>query len=272
MALRVNDNSNQLFSLRQTQVNHSEISKRLSRIASGLRINQASDDVAASAVAESLSAQGRGLDVAGRNIQDFTSLAQTADAGLGEIQDMTQRINELSVQAANGTLSSEDRLNIQNEISQFTQEIDRQAGSVQFNGQPLLTGTFSSSAQAGPNSSDTINLTLSAVNSSTLGLSGIDVTSQSGAQSAIGVAQGAVNSIATERAGIGATVNRLQSASDFTGNARENAAAAESRIRDADVAEELLGLTTAQVREQTGLFSLAQGNIDRRNAVRLLGS
>lgn len=271
MALRVNDDSNLLFSLRQSQINNSEIGKRLAKIASGLRINQASDDAAGLAVAENLSSQSRGLSVASRNIQDFTSLAQTAEAGLSEIQDMSQRVNELAVQAANGTLTTEDRQLIQTEINQITQEIDRQAASTQFNGQNLLDGTFSSSAHVGANPGETVNLSLSAVNSASLGLSGIDVTTQAGANTAIGAAQGAVNSIATERADIGATVNRLQSTSNFVGAARENTVAAESRVRDADIAAELIGLTTAQVREQAGLFSIAQGNINRQNATRILG-
>ncbi len=272
MALRVNDDSNLLFSLRQSQINHSEIGKRLATIASGLRINRASDDVAGAAVAAKLDTQGRGLNIASRNIQDFTSLAQTAESGLGEIQNMAQRLNELSVQSANGTLNDEDRQLIQGEVDQITQEIDRQANSVEFNGQKLLNGTFSSSAQVGANSGQTVNLSLSAVNTSSLGLAGINVTTQAGAQAAIGSAQGAVNSIATDRADIGATVNRLQSTFNFVGTQNENTTAGLSRIQDADTAAELIGLTTAQVRERAGLFSIAQGNINRQNATRLLGS
>lgn len=271
MALRVNDDSNLLSALRQSQINHSDIGKRLAKIASGIRINSASEDAAGLAVAEQLSAQGRGLNVAGRNIQDFTSLAQTAEAGLGEIQSMAQRVNELSVQAANGTLATEDRQIIQEEINQITQEIDRQASSVEFNGQKLLTGAFSSSAHVGPGAGDTVNLSISATDSTALGLSGIDVTTQAGAQAAIGAAQGAVNTVATERADIGATVNRLQSTSNLVGAQRENTVAAESRIRDTDMALELIGLTAAEVRERAGLFSIAQGNLNRQNTLRLLG-
>lgn len=272
MALTVNNDSNSLSALRHAQTSNTEIGLRLSRIASGLRINKASDDAAGLAVAEQLSTQRRGLDVASRNIQDFTSLAQTADAGLGEIQNMSQRINELSVQAANGTLTAEDRQLIQGEIDQLTQEIDRQAGSVEFNGQPLLNGAFSGTAQVGPNAGDTVNLSISSVSSSALGLAGVDVTTQSGAQNAIGAAQGAVNSIATDRANIGAGVNRLQSSLNFAGSSNEQVSSAEARIRDADVAAEVAGLTTAKIRESAGLFSVAQGNINRQNALRLLGS
>lgn len=271
MALRVNDDSNLLFALRQSQINHSEIGKRLARIASGLRINQASDDPAGSSVAEALNTQSRGLNVASRNIQDFTSLAQTADAGLSVIQDLATRVSELSVQSSNGTLTDEDRQLLQTEAAELTQEIDRQASTVEFNGQKLFSGTFSSAVQVGAGAGDTITLSLDAVNSASLGLSGIDISSQTGAQSAIGVAQGAVNSIATERAAIGGTLNRIQSTLDFVDIQNENMLAAQSRIQDADVALEMIGLTGAKIREDAGLSTIVQGNINRQNAVRLLG-
>jgi len=270
MPLTVQDDSHIQFALRHTQINHSEIGKRLTRIASGLRLNQASDDAAGLAVGEVFTSQTRGLDAASRNIQDFMSLAQTAEAGLGEIQDMSQRMNELAIQASNGTLSTEDRQVIQTEIDQLVQEIDRQSSSAQFNGQPILDGSLSTTSVIGPNPGNTLHLSVSAANSSALGLAGVDVTTQQGAQSAISAAQGAVNTIATERANIGATMNRLVSIFDFTGAARENAAAAASRITDADIALEVTGLTTAQIRERAGLFGVAQGNINRQNAVRLL--
>ncbi|MBI4180124.1 flagellin FliC [bacterium] len=271
MALTVNNDTSPLSALRQAQISSSEVGLRLARIASGLRINRASDDAAGLAVSEQLSTQRRGLDVAGRNIQDFTSLAQTAEAGLGEIQNMSQRINELAIQASNGTLTGDDRRLIQEEISQLTQEIDRQATATEFNGQPLLTGTFSGTAQVGPNAGDTLTLSISATDASSLGLADVDVTTQAGAQNAISSAQGAVNSVATQRADIGATVNRLQSSFNFTGAAGIATTAAESRIRDADVAAELIGLTTAQAREKAGLFSVAQGNLNQQNVLRLLG-
>lgn len=271
MTLRVNDDSNLFFALRQTNINHSEMGKRLAKLASGMRINSASDDASGLAVLESLGTQSRGLNVASRNIQDFTSLAQTAEAGMSGIQDMSQRINELAVQASSGTLTDGDRQLIQNEVNQLTQEIDRQAGAVEFNRQPLLNGSFSSTAQVGPNAGDTFGMSISSLDTAGLGLSGIDVSTQAGAQNAIGAAQGAVNLIGTERAAVGGMVNRLESAFNFSGALRESTLSAEARIGDADMAAEIIGMTTAQVREKAGVFSLAQGNLNRQNVLRLLG-
>lgn len=270
--MRINDDQSALFALRQANSNNQVVNKQLAKIAAGLRINSAADDAAGLAVAESLTTQYRGFDVATRNIQDFTSLAQTAEAGLSGIGDMTQRVRELSVQAANGTLTTEDRQLIQGEIDQLTQEIDRQAGSVEFNGQKLLDGSFNGTAQSGANSGDTVGLNISSVNSASLGLSGIDVTTQAGAQNAIGSATTAVNSLSTERASVGATINRLQSSENFSRIASENTLAAESRIRDADLAQELIGLTSAQIGQEAGTFGLAQSNINRQNVARLLGA
>ncbi len=199
------------------------------------------------------------------------SLTQTAEAGLSGIQNMSQRINELALQASTGTLTSEDRQLIQGEISQISQEIDRQAGSTEFNGTPLLNGSFSGSTQIGANPGNVFTLNLSATTAAALGLTGIDVSTQAGAQNAVSVAQGAVNSVATERASIGSTMNRLQLAADTAQVAQENTLASESVIRDSDMALEMIGLAAAQIRSNAGVAALAQGNINRENAARLLG-
>ncbi|OGH56292.1 MAG: hypothetical protein A3G34_06330 [Candidatus Lindowbacteria bacterium RIFCSPLOWO2_12_FULL_62_27] len=269
MAIQVHDD-NLISALRQHQVTHSEIGKQLARIASGLRIQETADDAAGASVAERINLQSRGLNVASRNIQDFASLVQTADAGLSQIQDLAGQINDLSGRAANGTLNAEDRKQIQTQIDQVTQEIDRFAESVEFNGQKLLSGAFSGTVQLGANAPDTLTLILSDARSDALGLAGLDVTTAAGVQTAIGVAQGAVNTVATERADIGSTLRRLDSALNTALASRESQTAAQARIEDADAALELVELTLNAVRENAGLLGTAQGNINRQNAGRLL--
>ncbi|MEW5692531.1 MAG: flagellin [Candidatus Hydrogenedentota bacterium] len=275
MGFRVNNNIPALSASRFMQVNQQELQERIARLASAKRINRAADDAANLAVAERIRTQTNGLTQAARNVQDGISLVQTAEGGLQVIQENTQRIRELSVQAANGTLTDQDRQLIQTEIDQLIDEIDRQAGAVQFNGQPLLTGNFGQAnggltIQAGANRNETVTLNLETTNATILGIADLDVTTQANAQNAIADLDSAIEDIASQRADIGAFQNRLEGAFNFLNIANENQRAGLSRIEDADIATEIVGLSVNQILQQTGVASLAQANLSSQNVLNLL--
>ncbi len=274
MGLRIN--SNILSS--NAQRNLANVSGRLggnfSRLSSGLRIASASDDAAGLGISERLRSQTRSLNQAGRNAQDGISLVQTAESALGETGANLSRLRELAVQASNGTLNTEDRTVINTEFTALKSEIDRVASDTNFNGVNLLDGSTTSVAlQVGIESGQTIGVSLSSASLSGLGLSAstFNTSTVTNATAALNTIDTAINSVASSRGSLGATTNRLSSTVRSIANSSENLAAAETRIRDVDVAFETADLTRNSILQQAALSVLSQANVQPQLALSLLG-
>jgi flagellin len=270
MGLRVNTN---LFSL-SAQTNLAEVSSRLggnfSRLSSGLRIAAAADDAAGLGISERMRAQVRSLHQAGRNANDGISLVQTAEGTLNELNGNLVRMRELAIQASNGTLNTGDRAVIDVEFQALIQEIDRVANQATFNGINLFDGsTTTLSFQVGTESGEIIDVTLEDLSSATLGLT-IDVTNATNAQTALDTIDTAVDTVSNLRGDLGAAQNRLTSTVRSIANAAENLTAAESRIRDVDVAAETADLTRNSILQQAAVSVLAQANVQPQIALSLL--
>jgi flagellin len=275
--MSINTNLNALAARRQINESSNDLNDKLEKLASGLRINTAADDAAGLAISTKMASQVRGGSQALQNLQDGLSMLQTAEGATAEIQSGLQRARELAVRSANGTFTSEDRSAIQDEINQITDQIDRIAEDTQFNEKNLLNGEISSSnggaeIQAGADESETLNLNISDLSSSALGVDGADVSSQSNASDAIGNIDGALNQVATERADLGAAANEIKSSVDSTLIERQNQAAAQSRIEDANMAQAATERAQASILSQAGTSALAQANnLQGSNALQLLG-
>ncbi|HUJ34718.1 MAG TPA: flagellin, partial [Solirubrobacteraceae bacterium] len=261
----------------QTQIslNNSSnaVSTAMQRLSSGLRINSAADDAAGYAIAQGLTSQVNGLTQAGQNVSDATSMVQTADSALNNVQSMLQRVSELAVQYQNGDLSSTDQSDIQDEVNQLTQEIDRQRGSVQFNGINLLDGSAGAGGavtfQVGPASNDTLTVSFQDIESSSnlgttaftwsnaVGGGTVFDLSQAGAVSAISTA---INNISSLAATLGSVQNRLQYTATAISTTQENMSSSLSSIQDVNMASEMTTLTQQQVLQQAGTAMLAQAN------------
>jgi flagellin len=274
MGLRVNSN---IFSL-NAQRNLSQVSERLAgnfaRLSSGLRIASAADDAAGLGISERMRSQVRSLNQASRNAQDGISLVQTAEGSMGEVTGNLTRMRELAVQASNGTLNTGDRAVIDQEFQALTAEIDRVATQTTFNGRALFDGsTASLDLQVGVDSGQTISITLDDMTASTLALSGatFNLTSLSNASAALATLDTAIDSVTSFRGDLGAIQNRLTSTVRSIATTSENLAAAESRIRDVDVAMETADLTRNSIMQQAALSVLAQANTQPQLALSLLG-
>ena len=275
MGLRVNTN---VFSL-TAQRNLSNVSGRLQgsfeKLSSGLRIARAKDDAAGLAISERLRAQVRSLDQAGRNAQDGVGVVQTAEGATSEITSNLTRLRELAVQASNGTLNTGDRAALDAEFTALTNEIDRVASQTTFNGRNLLDGSLSSGIdiQVGTESGETINISLDDLSLSGLSLtaSSFDVSTTSNASSAIATIDTAIDSVTSFRGDLGAIQNRLESAVRSISSTSENLSAAESRIRDLDVAKETANLTKNSILQQAAVSVLSQANVQPQLALSLLG-
>jgi flagellin len=271
MGLRVNTNIASMTAQRNLFAVTSRLQGNYSRLSSGLRIATAADDAAGLAISERMRAQIRSFGVAGRNAQDGISLAQTGEGVLNEVTNILSRMRELSMQSANGTLSTNDRQTLDGEFQALIAEIDRVATQTQFNGINLLDGTGGSIAiQVGINSGETITIALPDTQAATLGIDALDVTSVTNANAALSALDTAVDSVNTARGGIGASQNRLQSALTSIMNVRENLSAAESRIRDVDVASETADLTRNSIMQQAATSILQQANLQPQIALSLL--
>lgn len=247
-----------------------ELNQANERIASGRRINSAADDAAGLAIATEQQSQIRGFETARRNASDAISLTQVADGALGGLNEATERIRELSLQAANGTLSDRDRGAIQAEVAQLQEEIQRQVDTTSFNGRNLLDGNFSADFQVGADAGETVAAPEVDFQSELDALLNVDVSTQAGASAALDVADGFRESVNETRSEFGALENRLQSTIDSLDNNRVNTEASRSRIEDADFAAELSRRSAADVREQVGIALQAQANADRGSSLRLL--
>lgn len=250
----------------------------IGRLASGLRINSAADDAAGLAISEKLRAQVRGLGQAERNAMDGVSLIQTAEGAMNEVSGIMTRMKELAVQSANGTLGTTERGFLQQEFAALTSEIDRIAEVTEFNGTALLDGSTSQiSFQVGINDSvnDRITVTMADVHASQLGtttaVSALDISTVTGARTAMTTVEEAIDDVSSGRATLGASQNRLNVTITNLGSARENLAAADSRIRDVDVASETAAMTRNSILMQAGVSVLAQANQMPSMALALLG-
>jgi flagellin len=275
MGLRVNTNIMSMSAQRNLSTVTERLGGNFMRLSSGLRVASASDDPAGLGISERMRAQIRSLGQASRNAQDGSSLAQTAEGALAEVHSSLHRMRELAIQASNGTYSTEDRAVLDVEFQAIIAEIDRIANSTEFNGIPLLDGSQSTvSIQVGLDnaSSDTITIGLQDVSSTALALSGgtFDVTSVANAQGVLQAIDDATNSVNTARGNLGASQNRLQSTIRSILNVRENLSAAESRIRDVDVAAETADLTRNSIMQQAATSILSQANSQPQIALSLL--
>ena len=275
MGLRIYNNVEAANAHRNLANTQGNVSKAMERLSSGLRINRASDDAAGLAVSEVMRSQIRGMNVASRNAQDGISMVQVADGAMGTAQDMLQRVRDLAVQAANGTFTDTQRRNLDKEVQNILTEIDRVGTDTDFNGVKILAGSVATAAsavtlQVGANSNQTIGFTIATVSTTDLGVSGIAVSTQASASAAIASLDAALNTLSASRAGMGAVQNRLEQTITRLGVTSENLGAAESRIRDADMAEEMIRFTKNQILQQSGTAMLAQANQAPQSVLSLL--
>jgi flagellin len=281
----INHNMSALYANRNLGVTNADVAKSIERLSSGQRINRAGDDASGLAVSEKMRGQIRGLNQAERNIQNGVSFIQTTEGYLQETQDILHRLRELSVQSANGIYTDEDRMQIQVEVSQLIDEVNRIASHAQFNGVNLLTGAFARTdgtrtmqLQVGANMDQNEQIFIGAMTASALGLQdaqgvegSIAINTPENANQAIGTLDNALKQISLQRADLGAYQNRFEMAAQGVSIAAENLQAAESRIRDADMASEMVNYTRDQILSQAGNAMLAQANTRTQSVLQLLG-
>ena len=247
-------------------------SKSTEKLSSGYRINRAGDDAAGLSISEKMRSQIRGLNKASSNAQDGISLVQVAEGALNETHSILQRMNELATQAANDTNTSTDRTAIQAEIDQLTSEINRIQSTTQFNTMNLLDGTFSSKdLQVGSLSGQSIGISIKNMNASSLGVDALRVSSFASAGSSMDKIQSAINLVSTQRSTLGALQNRLEHTINNLNTTAENTQAAESRIRDVDMATEMVEYSKNNILAQAGQSMLAQANQATQGVLSLLG-
>lgn len=267
MSLRINTNVDALASYNKLNDNSAAVSKSMQRLSSGFRINSAADDSAGLSISERMRGQIRGLGQATANISDGQSLVQTAEGALSSVHGMLQRVRELAVQFQNGSLNTTDRTSIQSEVNQLASEIERIGTTTAFNGIKLLNASGTVTFQVGANDSETISVATISLGSA-VGASYSSLTA--GSTSDLSEIDTAINNVSNQRAVLGATQNRLGYAADATNAYQENLVAAESRIRDADMAKESVALSKNQVLVQAGTAMLAQANQSGQAVLSLL--
>ncbi len=269
--MRINHNLMSMNANRQLGINNSRKGRALEKLSSGLRINRAGDDAAGLAISEKMRGQIRGLQQASRNAQDGISLIQTAEGALNESHAIIQRMRELAVQAANDTNVGKDREAIKSEITQLTSEIDRIATQTEFNTLGLLTGGFSASFQVGANSGQEISLNIGDMQASALSIDSVVDNHITVDQSvAIASFSNALLRVSAERANLGAMQNRLQHSIKNADNSAENLQAAESRIRDVDMAAEMMEFTKNNILAQAAQSMLGQANQAPQSVLQLI--
>lgn len=261
---------------RQLGITTSGLQKSTEKLSSGYKINRAADDAAGLSISEKMRNQIRGLNKASDNAQDGISLVQTAEGALNEVHSMLQRMSELSVQAANGTNDTTDRSSINDEIQQLKTEIQRVGNTTQFNKMNILDGTFSNGAnkllQVGANANQTIKIDIDALQSVVGSSLKADLKTETAtnAQSAIGVVQNSIEKLSKLRSKLGAVQNRLEHTVANLDNISENTQSAESRIRDTDMAEEMVQYSKNNILQQAGQSMLAQANQANQGVLSLL--
>ncbi len=282
--ITVNTNTLSLAAQKNIAQTQGRLKSNLAHLSTGLRINSASDDAAGLAISEEFKSQIRSLSQAERNANDGVSLLQTAEGALNEVSGILTRMRELSVQAANDTLGSDDRTFLNSELSALRDELDRIANVTEFNDKALLSGgssgtTFNFQVGIGSTTNDVISATIKGIAPSDIGkvtggsvssLAGVSITSVTGARDAMDVIDQAINDVSTRRSDIGSVQNRLSVTISNLGSARENISAANSRIRDVDVASESADMTRNNILMQAGVSILAQANQLPQDALSLI--
>jgi len=281
----INHNMSAIYADRHLGVTQGELTKNMEKLSSGMRINRAGDDASGLAVSEKMRSQIRGLQQAERNIQNGVSFIQATEGYLQETQDILHRLRELSVQSANGIYSDEDRMQIQVEVSQLVDEVNRIASHAQFNGMNMLTGAFAADSpsgrimqlQVGANMDQNARVYVGDMSAGALGLTGsqggegkISIASPEEANLAIGTVDSALKIVSKQRADLGAYQNRFEMAAQGVAIAAENIQAAESRIRDTNMASKMVDYTKDAILSQTGTAMLAQANLRTQSVLSLL--
>ncbi|MEK4083211.1 flagellin Hag [Psychrobacillus sp. FSL K6-1415] len=275
--MRIQHNISALNTHRNLTANQSQSSKNLEKLSSGYKINRAGDDAAGLAISEKMRGQIRGLDMASKNAQDSISLIQTAEGALNETHAILQRMRELAVQSSNDTNVSSDRTALQQEVNALSEEITRIANNTEFNTQKLLSGGFSGKTfHIGANAGQSINLSIDSMTATSLSVNGaaagegISISSQTSANTAITTINDAIATVSTERSKLGAVQNRLEHTINNLGATSENLTAAESRIRDVDMAKEMMAFTKNNILTQAAQSMLAQANQQPQGVLQLL--
>jgi len=278
----INHNMSAINAHRALKFNVQEVDKSMAKLASGMRINRAGDDPSGLAVSEKMRTQIQGLRQAERNTEDGMSFIQTAEGFLAQTSDILQRVRVLAIQASNGIYSPSDRQLIQVEVSQLVSEVDRVASQAEFNRFRLLTGDFAKSStkgsmwfHMGPNANQRERVYVGTMTARALGLRSDDrktvsISTPDFANTTIGATDKALDRIMKQRADLGGYHNRLEQTARGLMNAYENVQASESRIRDADMAEEMVGLTTRQILVETGTAMLAHAGARPQGILQLL--
>ena len=279
----INHNMSSLYADRVLNISNDNIMKNMEKLSSGERINRAGDDASGLAVSEKMRSQIRGLNQASKNIMNGVSFIQTTEGYLNETTDILQRVRELAIQSANGIYSDEDRMQIKVEVSQLVAEVDRIASSAQFNGMNMLTGRFSETGDrimqihVGANMDQNTRMYIGTMTATALGLKGgaandeqISIATPETANTVIGTIDEALKNVNKQRADLGAYQNRFEIAAKGVNIAAENTQAAESRIRDTDMATEMVEYTKNQILTQAGTAMLAQANSQSQTVLALL--
>ena len=268
----VQHNLRAMNSNRMLGVTSSQQSKSTEKLSSGYKINRAADDAAGLAISEKMRKQIRGLTKAVSNAQDGISCVQTAEGALAEVHDMLQRMNELALQSANGTNSSKDKDYLQAEVKQLKSEINRIANTVSFNDQKLIDADKTIDLRVGFDATnEKISLEFKAMNSAGIGIASIDIGNSGDVDDAIDKISDAINSVSEMRSDLGAVQNRLEHTVNNLNNIVENTQAAESQIRDTDMASEMVKYSNNNILAQAGTAMLAQSNQANQNVLSLLG-
>ena len=256
---------------RQLGIITGEQAKSTEKLSSGYRINRAGDDAAGLSISEKMRSQIRGLDKASSNAQDGISLIQTAEGALNETHSILQRMNELATQAANDTNTSVDRKAIQKEVDALASEISRISSTTQFNTMNLLDGNFKNKQlQIGALQNQSIKISIGSMNATTLGVNELKVTSFTNAGAAMKSVQTAIDKVSTQRSALGAVQNRLEHTIKNLDTTSENTSSAESRIRDTDMAKEMVSYSKNNILMQAGQSMLAQANQQNQGVLSLI--
>ncbi len=278
MAIRINSNPGTMTGLNNLRRNQADLTASLERIGTGNRINKAADDASGLFIADGLGAQARGFGQAIRNANDTISITQIADGALGESANIINDIRTKALQAANGSQSAESRAAIQADITQKLSALDDVAQNTTYNGQQLLSGGFTDKVfQIGASSGDTVSLSIDSAEAGHLGdsetgtLADIDVTTQEGAETAIAIADAALEGLNANRSNIGSTQNQVESTLSNLQSSRISALSAESSIRDVDLAEEAMNNARLRDLAKANTFAVAQGNALSKNVLNVLG-
>ena len=271
----VQHNLTAMNSNRMLGITTSAQAKSTEKLSSGYKINRAADDAAGLSISEKMRRQVRGLTQASLNASDGISMVQTAEGALTEVHDMLQRMNELAVKAENGTLTSADRSYIDAEVQQLLSEIDRVADTTTFNEQNLLDGTFKTNSecelQVGAESGQTIKFAITSMRCSSLGLDGVTAEDKDAADELNDRVKAAIETVSKQRSDLGAIQNRLEHTIRNLDNVVENTTAAESQIRDTDMAAEMVKFSNNNILAQAGQAMLAQANQSNQGVLSLLG-